>query len=154
MGGSSPASHRWGCSEQWVAALLPATGGAAQSNGWQLSCQLQVGLLRVLWCGGFDTAMATTAVSLSSSTALTPHPSPVHLPLTPLQCCFPFLPLPALVVPQALLAGKVLLGLARYMLCHFGLNHHSKEGVLCVCRFVWGCMHVCTHVQVCVCVYV
>ena len=30
MGGSSPASYRWGCSEQWVAALLPATGGAAQ----------------------------------------------------------------------------------------------------------------------------
>ena len=89
MGGSSPASYRWGCSEQWVAALLPATGGAAQSNGWQLSCQLQVGLLRVLWCGGFDTAMATTAVSLSSSTALTPHPSPPHSPLTPHQCTYP-----------------------------------------------------------------
>ena len=124
------------------------------ANGTHSSC-LQQGLAKeLLICVlAVEVYNNDTLHTCPRTTALTPHPSPLHLPLTPLQCCLPFLPLPALVVPQALLAGKVLLGLARYMLCHFGLNHHSKEGVLCVCRFVWGAC-VCARMCECVCVYV
>ena len=106
----------WAPSEQWVAALLPATGGAAQSNGWQLSCQLQVGLLRAMggsspasyrWgCSGFCGVVALTLqwlplqyhLVLPPHSPLTPHhrthPSPLTSALTPHPSAV-LLPIPA-----------------------------------------------------------